>query len=85
MSFVQVSSVAQSCLTLCDPMNCSTPGCNNLDVIDQSISIFIYITNHQPQALVSAKILGSIMFKEKLEKHLDTENIEAKRREVYSK
>ena len=22
----QVSSVAQSCLTLCDPMNCSTPG-----------------------------------------------------------
>ena len=21
-----VSSVAQSCLTLCDPMNCSTPG-----------------------------------------------------------
>ena len=28
MSFssVQFSSVAQSCLTLCDPMNCSTPG-----------------------------------------------------------
>ena len=23
---VQVSSVSQSCLTLCDPMNCSTPG-----------------------------------------------------------
>ena len=23
---VQISSVAQSCLTLCDPMNCSTPG-----------------------------------------------------------
>ena len=23
---VQYSSVAQSCLTLCDPMNCSTPG-----------------------------------------------------------
>ena len=22
---VQFSSVAQSCLTLCDPMNCSTP------------------------------------------------------------
>ena len=21
-----ISSVAQSCLTLCDPMNCSTPG-----------------------------------------------------------
>ena len=25
-SSVQVSSVAQSCPTLCDPMNCSTPG-----------------------------------------------------------
>ena len=24
--FSQFSSVAQSCLTLCDPMNCSTPG-----------------------------------------------------------
>ena len=23
---VQFSSVAQSCLTLCDPLNCSTPG-----------------------------------------------------------
>ena len=23
---VQFSSVAQSCLTLCNPMNCSTPG-----------------------------------------------------------
>ena len=23
---VQFSSVAQSCLTLCDPMDCSTPG-----------------------------------------------------------
>ena len=23
---IQFSSVAQSCLTLCDPMNCSTPG-----------------------------------------------------------
>ena len=23
---VQISSVAQSCLTLCDPMDCSTPG-----------------------------------------------------------
>ena len=26
MKLVQFSSVAQSCLTLCDPMNCSTPG-----------------------------------------------------------
>ena len=26
ISLVQLSSVAQSCPTLCDPMNCSTPG-----------------------------------------------------------
>ena len=26
MDSVQFSSVAQSCPTLCDPMNCSTPG-----------------------------------------------------------
>ena len=26
ISFIQFSSVAQSCLTLCNPMNCSTPG-----------------------------------------------------------
>ena len=26
MTHIQFSSVAQSCLTLCDPMNCSTPG-----------------------------------------------------------
>ena len=25
-SLIQFSSVAQSCLILCDPMNCSTPG-----------------------------------------------------------
>ena len=25
-NFIQFSSVAQLCLTLCDPMNCSTPG-----------------------------------------------------------
>ena len=26
LASVQLSSVAQSCLTLCDPVNCSTPG-----------------------------------------------------------
>ena len=26
ISFIQFSSVTQLCLTLCDPMNCSTPG-----------------------------------------------------------
>ena len=26
LSLVQFSSAAQSCLTLCDPMDCSTPG-----------------------------------------------------------
>ena len=27
VTYVQLSSVAQSCLTLCDPMDCSMPGC----------------------------------------------------------
>ena len=34
-----VSSVAQSCLTLCDPMNCSTPGlpvCHQLPELTQT-------------------------------------------------
>ena len=26
VKLIQFSSVAQSCLTLCDPMDCSTPG-----------------------------------------------------------
>jgi len=29
-SSVQFSSVAQLCPTLCDPMNCSTPGLNHI-------------------------------------------------------
>ena len=36
---VQFSSVAQSCLTLCDPMNCSTPGlpvCHQLPELTQT-------------------------------------------------
>jgi len=35
-SWVQFSSVAQSCLTLCDPMDCSTPG---FPVLHQSRSL----------------------------------------------
>ena len=31
-SSVQFSSVAQSCLTLCDPMDCSTPGLTSLSI-----------------------------------------------------
>ena len=27
IDIIKISSVAQSCLTLCDPMDCSTPGC----------------------------------------------------------
>ena len=38
-SSVQFSSVTQSCLTLCDPMDCSTPGlpvCHQLPKLNQS-------------------------------------------------
>jgi len=36
---VQFSSVAQSCLTLCDPMNCSTPGLPAHHQVPDSMSI----------------------------------------------
>ena len=41
-SSVQFSSVTQSCLTLCDPMNCSTPGLHsyNLSLVMRSFKIY---------------------------------------------
>ena len=41
-SSVQFSSAAQSCLTLCDPMNCSTPG---LPVHHSLMSVVNYLFN----------------------------------------
>ena len=43
---VQFSSVSQSCLTFCDPMNCSTPGLpvhHQLREFTQTHSIWCYI------------------------------------------
>ena len=46
ISFIQFSSVTQLCLTLCDPMNCSTPG---LPV------------HHQLQSLLKLMSIESVM------------------------
>ena len=45
-TFIQFNSVAQSCLTLCDPMDCSTPG-------------FPFITNSQ--SLLKLMSIKSVM------------------------
>ena len=36
---VQFSSVAQSCPTLCDPMNCSTPGLLSITISQSSLRL----------------------------------------------
>ena len=38
-SSLQFSSVAQLCPTLCDPMNCSTPGCVSLSITNSRSSL----------------------------------------------
>ena len=40
---VQFSSVAQSCLTLCDPMNRSIPGLPGIYIYIIAYYIYIYI------------------------------------------
>ena len=39
---VQFSSVAQSCPTLCDPMNCSTPGLSAITISRSSIRLMSF-------------------------------------------
>ena len=39
---VQFSSVAQSCPTLCDPMNCSTPGFPVLHYLSEFVQIHVH-------------------------------------------
>ena len=39
---VQFSSVTQSCLTLCDPMNCSTPGLPVHHQLPESIQTHVH-------------------------------------------
>ena len=50
MSSVQFSSVAQSCLTLCEPMDCSMPGfpvCHHLPNLPKLMSIELVMpSNH---------------------------------------
>ena len=53
--FIQFSSVAQSCPTLCDPMNCSTPGLP----VHHHLPNFTQLTSIQ---LVMPSSLGSSSF-----------------------
>ena len=39
---IQFSSVAQSCLTLCDPMNCSTPGLPDHHQLPETTQTHVY-------------------------------------------
>ena len=51
---VQFSSVTQSCLTLCDPMDCSTPG---LPVHHQSLLKLMSIGSMMPSTLILCRPL----------------------------
>ena len=62
-SFIQFSSVAQLCPTLCNPMNCSTPG---LPVHHQLCSAFFqlshpYMTTGKIIALTRWTFVGKVM------------------------
>ena len=57
---VQFSSVAQSCLTLCDPMNCSTPG---LPVHHQLLELTQIYWSFRFSIIPSKEIPGLISFR----------------------
>ena len=43
-AWVRACSVAQSCLTLCDPMDCSSPGFSVLGILQARILDWDYIS-----------------------------------------
>ena len=51
MGSVQFSSVAQLCLTLCDPMDCSTPGSSVWSLLNsQNLLKFMFIESVMPSS-----------------------------------
>ena len=54
MICLQFSSVAQSCLTLCDPMNCSMPGLPVDHQLPESTQTHVYLVGDaiQPSHLL---------------------------------
>ena len=70
--FVSVSSVSQSCLTLCDPKDCSTPGLstitNSWDLLSLTSIESVMPSNHlilcgpllQPSVFLSIKVFKKI-------------------------
>ena len=53
---VQFSSVAQSCPTLCDPMNCSMPGSSVLHYPPEFAQTHVYLVSDAIQPLPFTKI-----------------------------
>ena len=69
LTLVQFSSVAQSCPTLCDPMDCSTPGLPvHADIIGteiREVAVFLESGNQWlliHKAKLSMTIVSSIKF-----------------------
>ena len=69
LTLVQFSSVAQSCPTLCDPMDCSTPGFPvHADIIGteiREVAVFLESGNQWlliHKAKLSMTIVSSIKF-----------------------
>ena len=66
---VQFSAVSQSCLTLCDPMNCSTPGFpvhhqlpelaqTHVHQVDDAIQPSHPLLSHSPPAFNLSQLQG---------------------------
>ena len=53
-------SVAKSCSTLCNPINCSTPGFPVLHYLPELAKIYIHWVNGHPTILLSVVLLSSI-------------------------
>ena len=58
-SSVQFSSVAQSCPTLCDPMNCSTPGFPVHHQLPEFTQILVHRVGDAIQPISSSVVLFS--------------------------
>ena len=57
MVSVQFSSVTQSCLTLCDPMNCNTPGVPVQEQLQESTQTHVHRVSDAIQYLILCCLL----------------------------
>ena len=68
---VQFSSVAQSCPTLCDPMNCSTPGLPGYITVNTTfpVSLSISLQNTIPNQILDNLLFCSNIIQEGISKN----------------